>query len=91
MLIYVVWQNSAREFGSNTSIEEFVSSSEIAFARFCPETNEFTDVTSLTENYDLGGTLPQIAVSGDEVFVAWLRNDSNDLFGTEGKNSINFL
>ncbi|TYQ16911.1 UNVERIFIED_CONTAM: dockerin type I repeat protein [Acetivibrio alkalicellulosi] len=86
--LYVVWQNSNKEFNNNITIEEVVASAEISVARFCTQSNQFTDVNKITENTNLGQTIPQIAAFDDQVYVTWVMNDSNDLLGTSGKNSI---
>jgi hypothetical protein len=84
--VWVAWHNSNTTFGSNATSSDMLGAAEITVARFNGTT--FTDVTTLTDS-SIMDTRPKIAVNGDEVFIAWVQNPRNDLFGTGGfDNSI---
>ena len=85
--LYVVWQNCNKTFTEDVSLEEVVASGEIAVSKFDEETCTFGKAVRLTEN-DVVDMLPQIAVSNGNAYIAWIRNNENDIFGVEGENSI---
>jgi len=85
--LYVVWQNCNKTFNEDVTLEEVVASGEIAVSKFDEETGTFGKAVRITEN-DVVDMLPQIAVSNGNAYVAWIRNNENDIFGVEGENSI---
>ncbi len=86
--VFVAWQNIGEEFEeSDVTIESFSKASEIMVSRFNNETKSFDKPVSLT-NDDVLDMNPSISVSNNKAFVAWLRNDANDIFGISGRNDI---
>ncbi|MCL1873768.1 MAG: dockerin type I domain-containing protein [Clostridiales bacterium] len=84
--IWLTWHKSKIVFSNDSSIDELLAASEIAVARFDKVTGKFTDIAVLTDNNVLD-TQPKIAVNGNNVFVTWIENTANDLFGINGKNN----
>ena len=85
--LYVVWQNCNKTFNEDVTLEEVASSGEIAVSKFDEETGTFGAVVHLTKN-DVVDMLPQIAVSNGNVYITWISNNKNDIFGVDGENSI---
>gem|GEM_PF-3122507 len=78
--IWVTWHNSNTIFDDNATLDEMLRASEVVAARFDNMSETFTQFTTLT-NDNILNTRPQIAVNGEDVFVAWLQNSNNDLLG----------
>ena len=85
--IYLVWQNSNKTFSDDVTLEEVAGSGEIAVSKFDFVTDSFATINKLTDN-DIVDMLPQVAVSGENAYVAWISNNENDIFGVQGENSI---
>jgi|GEM_PF-5775200 len=83
--IWVAWHNTKYILDSESELDDMVAASEISVARF--DGNSFVDHSMLTFNY-VFDSMPAIAVNGQDVFVAWVRNDQNDFFGQNGNSSI---
>lgn len=87
--LYVTWQNSKTTFSDAVTLTEAAKAGEITVAKFNTVTRTFDAPTTLTSNETLD-TQPQVAVSGEKACVAWTSNSTNDLFGTTGRNTINY-
>jgi hypothetical protein len=85
--IWVTWLNSNRDFDNTPTLETMLESVEVYVAQFNNATGTFINVAPLTDNNTLD-TQPRIAVNGNEVFVSWLQNTENCIFGITGINRI---
>lgn len=85
--LYVVWQNSNKSFDDGTTLEEVAGSGEIAVSKFDTVSNNFGPAVRLTTNNTVD-TLPQITAAHNKVYIAWIGNSKNDIFGEKGKNSV---
>ncbi|MCL2225094.1 MAG: chitobiase/beta-hexosaminidase C-terminal domain-containing protein [Defluviitaleaceae bacterium] len=77
--IWVTWHNSREELFSDATLECLLANAEIAVAKFNGDT--FMNVKNLTgylEKSTAMNTMPQIAISGETVAVAWMRNARAD-------------
>jgi len=84
--LWVTWLNSNRVFEQNVTIDEILAASEIAVARFDVSSQTFMDAEFLTNDTMLNHR-PVIALSGEQVVVAWIQNENNDFFGNNGYNN----
>ena len=85
--IWAAWVNMNTALTDDMTLDTGMLHSEICVAMFDPQTMSFRQVTALTAN-DVIDLNPKIAVSGDTVAAAWVSNDSGDLWGTSGTNTI---
>ena len=87
--IYIAWTNSSKEEKSDSSISEIAKKCEIAVTKFDTDKNEFSSTTVLTEN-NYADVKPSLAVDGNTVYAAWLKNSEGDLINLSGKNGVHY-
>ncbi|HPD00538.1 MAG TPA: X2-like carbohydrate binding domain-containing protein, partial [Acetivibrio sp.] len=88
--LYVVWQKLKSVPTKETPedlLAEVAQNSEICFAKWNDETNEFTSQSYLTDDDELD-MYPNVAVRDDLVSVVWVTNDENDPTGESGNYII---
>lgn len=85
--IWAAWVNMNTALTDDMGLDTGMLHSEICAAMFDPQTMSFRQVTALTAN-DVIDLNPKLAVSGDTVAAAWVSNDSGNLWGTSGTNTI---
>lgn len=61
--------------------------SEIYCSIFDEETGTFGEAVRVTDN-DVCDMMPQICANGEDITVAWVRNDAGDMMQESGNNSI---
>lgn len=84
--LYVVWQKLKSVPTKETPedlLAEVAQNSEICFAKWNDETNEFTSQSYLTDDDELD-MYPNVAVRDDLVSVVWVTNNENDPTGESG-------
>ena len=82
---WLIWQNAKNSLDDSMTLAEIAAETEIVAARW--NGSGFDAPVSLTEN-NYVDMLPCIAVEGNQVFAAWLSNDSNNLLGLSGTTSL---
>ena len=82
---YLVWQNATKAFdvNDNLSLETIAKDFDISVAVF--DGQAFTTTSLQNENLDMQ---PVICANGNNAYVAWVNNSSNDWFGNNSNNSI---
>ena len=82
---YLVWQNATKAFevNNNLSLETIAKDFDISVAVF--DGQAFTTTTLQNENLDMQ---PVVCANGNNAYVAWVNNSSNDWFGNNSNNSI---
>lgn len=88
--LVVAWQKSSKTSVSDNAedlLTEVAKNSEICVASWDAETGIFTDQMYVTDN-NLVDMMPTVATDGENVSVSWVRNDANNLVGTDGNYQI---
>ena len=82
---YLVWQNATKAFDANNdlSLETIAKDFDISVAVF--DDSSFTTTTLQNDNLDMQ---PVVCADGDNAYIAWINNSSNDWFGNNTNNSI---
>lgn len=75
------------ELDSTGVFQQMAEKAEIYYAEFDETTGTFRNITQVTNNADCD-MMPRIIENGDEIVVAWVRNDAKSLMQEEGTNSI---
>lgn len=75
------------ELDSTGVFQQMAENAEIYYAEFDETTGTFRNITQVTNNADCD-MMPRIIENGDEIVVAWVRNDAKSLMQEEGTNSI---
>lgn len=75
------------ELDSTGVFQQMAENAEIYYAEFDETTGTFRNITQVTNNADCD-MMPRIIENGDEIVVAWVRNDVKSLMQEEGTNSI---
>lgn len=96
--LVVVWQKQKEKLTVNNTeseesiralLEEMGKNSEIYYAEFDPATDTFINIKAVTDNQS-ADMMPQICDNTDDVVIAWVRNDKNDLM-QEKENAQNTI
>ena len=91
--LVLVWQKQkAKTVGdisadSDAVLKEMAQNSEIYCSIFDEETGIFGEAVRVTDN-DVCDMMPQICANGEDITVAWVRNDAGDMMQESGNNSI---
>lgn len=88
--LMVAWQKSSDVAASENAEElltEIAANSEICFASWDAETCSFINQMYVTDN-DLLDMMPAVATDGENITVTWVRNDANNVLGTDGSYEI---
>lgn len=91
--LVLVWQKQKAETAGDISadsdavLKEMAQNSEIYCSIFDEETGTFGEAVRVTDN-DVCDMMPQICVNGEDITVAWVRNDAGDMMQESGNNSI---
>ena len=91
--LVLVWQKQKAKTAGDISadsdavLKEMAQNSEIYCSIFDEETGTFGEAVRVTDN-DVCDMMPQICVNGEDITVAWVRNDAGDMMQESGNNSI---
>lgn len=87
--IFVVWQNATKIFDGTESITDISLATDLYIAKYDVEANAFINVERVTDNekYEL---MPSVTHGNERIIISWLENDTNDVFGREGSNTIKY-
>lgn len=91
--LVLVWQKQKAETAGDISadsdavLKEMAQNSEIYCSIFDEETGTFGEAVRVTDN-DVCDMMPQICANGEDITVAWVRNDAGDMMQESGNNSI---
>ena len=91
--LVLVWQKQKAETAGDISadsaamLKEMAQNSEIYCSIFDEETETFGEAVRVTDN-DVCDMMPQICANGEDITVAWVRNDAGDMMQESGNNSI---
>lgn len=85
--VYVLWQDAARVFGDDETLEEIIPDVGLSYAVF--------DGNSFSTALQSSGTgramfMPNLVVNGDDVTAIWAENSLNDPLLSSGDNSIHY-
>ena len=83
--IYLLWQNQEMILDDTQPVEEVITYSNLWLAQF--QENSFNVIAPITYSarFEL---MPTITCCGDEIIVAWVENERNDIYSFAGKNII---
>ena len=88
--VYSVWQSFDKPISDQDSMTDIASASQIYISKFDASTNTFEKPQQITNN-DKWTTLPKLTTNdAGQITAVWIQNDENDIFGTTGKNSIEY-
>ena len=91
--LVLVWQKQKAKTAGDISadsdavLKEMAQNSEIYCSIFDEETGTFGEAVRVTDN-DVCDMMPQICANGEDITVAWGRNDAGDMMQESGNNSI---
>ncbi len=86
--LYVVYQDTAKVLDEKAEIDSWLATQNIAFAKYDAKTKKFGEVAYITKDSTVLDSAPVIAVGEDKISAAWISNEENDYFGTNGKNRL---
>ena len=82
--VYLLWQNSDREFSAGTVPEEYAQSMDIYAAVL--KNGEVQSITNLSEGIEGYCGMQTLSVQDGVVSACWVSNDSGDLLFQNGEN-----
>lgn len=89
--IYVYYLNSKKIYSDSEDpdISDYAGSFSITTAKYDAVSDSFTELGTLnrTDSYCYAPVLTNI---GEELLLAWVENESNQVFGLTGDNSVNY-
>lgn len=84
--VHVVWQNLSKVVDSNETIEDVAKLTELKYATF--ENGAFKNITNITFADEVYEGMHSISAENGEVSIIWTENSNNNIFMTNGVNSI---
>ena len=83
---YLVWSNVSSVLPATANLSDVLSNTEISCSVFDGQT--FSTPVTVSSGDSSMDICPDITVIDSSPVIVWLKNDSNDLFGQNGVNSI---
>ena len=83
--VYIVWQKSTKVLETGVTLTDVLSSIDLYYAVY--QNGKMSGATAVTTNstYEM---MQQIAVKGNDIYIAWVENSKNDIFMSEGNTSV---
>lgn len=87
--IYIVWQNAKSLHNSDATLSDISKNTELYVAKYDSAMGSFQNIEQVTSNekYEF---MPRIASVNGKTIIAWYTNDQDNVFGTEGSNTVEY-
>jgi len=87
--IYIVWQNAKTLNEETASLNDISKNTDLYVAKYDAAMGSFQNIEQVTNN-DKYEFMPRIASVNGKTIVSWFVNSEDNVFGTEGSNTIEF-
>ncbi len=86
--IYLVWQDGKEALQSDMTLNQIADALNLTVAKFNKETQTFDILGTIESTNGLFEQTPQIAGVGEEAYVFWNENATDNVLGLTGSNSL---
>ena len=85
--IYMIYLNSAKQFGSGDTVESYAAAQNIAITKFNSQSGRFDPVTTIAASEGRFYSLPKLCMNNGALTAVWQRS-TGDVFGCNSSNSV---
>lgn len=85
--IYMIYLDSAKQFGSEDTVESYAAAQNIAITKFNSQTGKFDPVTTVAASDGGFYSLPKLCINNGALTAVWQRS-TGDVFGCNSNNSV---
>ena len=85
--IYMIYLDSAKQFGSEDTVESYAAAQNIAITKFNSQTGKFDPVTTVAASDGGFYSLPKLCMNNGALTAVWQRS-TGDVFGCNSSNSV---
>ena len=85
--IYMIYLDSAKQFGSGDTVESYAAAQNIAITKFNSQSGKFDPVTTIAASDGRFYSLPKLCMNNGALTAVWQRS-TGDVFGCNSNNSV---
>ena len=85
--IYMIYLDSAKQFGSSDTVESYAAAQNIAITKFNSQSGRFDPVTTIAASDGGFYSLPKLCINNGALTAVWQRS-TGDVFGCNSSNSV---
>ena len=85
--IYMIYLDSAKQFGSGDTVESYAAAQNIAITKFNSQSGRFDPVTTIAASDGSFYSLPKLSMNNGALTAVWQRS-TGDVFGCNSNNSV---
>ena len=85
--IYMIYLDSAKQFGSSDTVESYAAAQNIAITKFNSQSGRFDPVTTIAASDGRFYSLPKLCMNNGALTAVWQRS-TGDVFGCNSNNSV---
>ena len=85
--IYMIYLDSAKQFGSGDTVESYAAAQNIAITKFNSQSGRFDPVTTIAASDGRFYSLPKLCINNGALTAVWQRS-TGDVFGCNSNNSV---
>ena len=85
--IYMIYLDSAKQFGSGDTVESYAAAQNIAITKFNSQSGKFDPVTTIAASDGGFYSLPKLCMNNGVLTAVWQRS-TGDVFGCNSNNSV---
>ncbi len=85
--IYMIYLDSAKQFGSGDTVESYAAAQNIAITKFNSQSGKFDPVTTIAASDGGFYSLPKLCMNNGALTAVWQRS-TGDVFGCNSSNSV---
>ena len=85
--IYMIYLDSAKQFGSGDTVESYAAAQNIAITKFNSQSGRFDPVTTIAASDGRFYSLPKLCMNNGALTAVWQRS-TGDVFGCNSSNSV---
>ena len=85
--IYMIYLDSAKQFGSGDTVESYAAAQNIAITKFNSQSGKFDPVTTIAASDGGFYSLPKLCMNNGVLTAVWQRS-TGDVFGCNSSNSV---
>ena len=85
--IYMIYLDSAKQFGSGDTVESYAAAQNIAITKFNSQSGRFDPVTTIAASDGRFYSLPKLSMNNGALTAVWQRS-TGDVFGCNSNNSV---
>ena len=85
--IYMIYLDSAKQFGSGDTVESYAAAQNIAITKFNSQSGKFNPVTTIAASDGGFYSLPKLCINNGALTAVWQRS-TGDVFGCNSNNSV---